>query len=211
MSDKEIVEYASPTLAGLKTGCLFGQNFAGEEEMRRQIREYNRRFAGTVLCLIPLQYCGGRALLYLYRPERLRGDFQEPQVGRLLRQDGYQICSTAACLLRLADRISRERDTGGFPHEIGLFLGYPPEDVEGFILQGPRHCKCTGYWKVYGDVDGARRTFRKYRCCTDCYRKQLARGVPLERLTVRGKTARSRGDSDSGPAKKRSDVRRKTV
>lgn len=54
MSDQEIVEYASPTLAGLKTGCLFGQYFSGEEDMRRQVREYNRRFAGTDLCLIPL-------------------------------------------------------------------------------------------------------------------------------------------------------------
>ena len=37
----------------------------------------------------------------------------------------------------------------GFPHEIGLFLGYPVEDVLGFIENAGQNCKCCGCWKVY--------------------------------------------------------------
>ena len=44
-----------------------------------------------------------------------------------------------------------------FPHEIGLFLGYPPEDVQGFLEN--RLCKCVGCWKVYGDEQAAQNGF----------------------------------------------------
>ena len=38
-----------------------------------------------------------------------------------------------------------------FPHEIGIFLGYPLKDVLGFMGYGKyKFCK-TRYWKVYGD------------------------------------------------------------
>ena len=65
----------------------------------------------------------------------------------------------------------------------GLFLGYPPEDVEGFIYRRSE-AKYTGYWKVYGDVESAQRTFQRYRRCTDNYLKQASRGLEIERLTV---------------------------
>ena len=47
-------------------------------------------------------------------------------------------------------RISAIWTAGGdFPHEIGLLLGYPPEDVSGFIENGGKNFLCSGYWKVY--------------------------------------------------------------
>ena len=30
--------------------------------------------------------------------------------------------------------------SGEFPHEVGLFLGYPPEDVRGFIENHAKFC-----------------------------------------------------------------------
>ena len=84
------------------------------------------------------------------------------------------------CLRRLFERL---RTSEAFPHEIGLFLGYPPEDVEGFIAQ--RTCaKCVGCWKVYGDVERAQRLFARYAHCTDIYLRKFAQGRDIERLTV---------------------------
>ena len=79
--------------------------------------------------------------------------------------------------------IERLRGSEAFPHEIGLFLGYPPEDVEGFIYRRSE-AKFTGHWKVYGDVESAQRSFQRYRRCTDSYLKQAAKGLEIERLTV---------------------------
>lgn len=91
-----------------------------------------------------------------------------------------------ACVARLMQRISASAE---FPHEIGLFLGYPPEDVKGFIECGGRDCKACGYWKVYGDVWKAETLFRKYTKCTGVYLDCLRRGLPFERLAVRKHTA----------------------
>ena len=50
----------------------------------------------------------------------------------------------------------------GFPHEIGLVLGYPPVDVEGFIEKEGRDFLYSGYWKVYGNLEDTLKTFEAY-------------------------------------------------
>lgn len=62
-------------------------------------------------------------------------------------------------------------ESGEFPHEVGLFLSYPPEDVKGFIDHRANDFKCAGLWKVYGDEEKVRSLFEKYRKCTEIYCK----------------------------------------
>jgi hypothetical protein len=50
-----------------------------------------------------------------------------------------------------------------FPHEIGIFLGYPIKDVEGFIKNKGEDYIFCGYWKVYHNPEEASNTFRRYR------------------------------------------------
>ena len=49
-----------------------------------------------------------------------------------------------------------------FPHEMGLLLGYPVEDVEGFIKNKGNNYLYCGYWKVYGHVEEKRILFEKF-------------------------------------------------
>lgn len=56
-----------------------------------------------------------------------------------------------------------------FPHEIGILLGYPLDDVKAFILKNGQEALLTGYWKVYHNLETARKTFAKY----DQARKKL--------------------------------------
>ena len=81
----------------------------------------------------------------------------------------------------------RLRESDDFPHEIGLFLSYPPVDVQGFIAHSANRaegCKLVGTWRVYGDADAAKKTFEKYRRCTESYCRLWSDGVPLDRLAV---------------------------
>ena len=89
----------------------------------------------------------------------------------------------AVCLRKLIQRF----DEGGeFPHEVGLFLGYPPEDVRGFIEHKYCGCKCVGSWKVYGDAQKAQEAFSRFDKFTRIYCEQWAQGKSIERLTVAG-------------------------
>ena len=77
-------------------------------------------------------------------------------------------------------------ESGEFPHEVGLFLSYPPEDVKGFIDNHAANFKCAGVWKVYGDEQRARQTFEKYKKCTQIYCDLWRSGSGLEQLAVAG-------------------------
>lgn len=181
MLDKELVRFCAPTLAGLKTGSVFSFGYDDEEELRSQLRDVNRRLRPKGLRVLPLRMNGKRALLYLYRPGRLARDLAEDEAGGLLERCGYCSGDCAACLARLGKKL---RECGDFPHEIGLFLGYPAEDVRGFMENAPP--KFSGEWKVYGDVEAARRTFARHKKCTRLYCQQSERGKPLEKLAVAG-------------------------
>ena len=50
-----------------------------------------------------------------------------------------------------------------FPHELGVFLGYPIEDVEDYIINKGEKYKLCGFWKVYHDVESAEKTFELFR------------------------------------------------
>ena len=85
------------------------------------------------------------------------------------------------CIVQLVKKL---RSESSFPHEIGLFLGYPPEDVCGFIENKAEDCKCVGCWKVYGDADKAQLLFDKYKKCTQLCRSLFAKGCTLDKLAV---------------------------
>lgn len=180
MSDEVVIRHCAPTLASIKTGSLFTSRFASLEAMRESLRRLNRRIRSKGLRVIPLRYREGVGLIYLYRPQRLCADLLDDHAVRLLSQMGYSAAHPEGCLRRLAARLSEAAE---FPHEIGLFLSYPPEDVDGFMN---RHgeAKCVGTWKVYGDVQAARRTFERYRRCTSLSLRRWQQGWSIEQLAV---------------------------
>ena len=145
--------------------------------------QLNRRLKPKGLRALPLRTSAHKALIYVYRPRRLAQDLTDALAAELLRQQGYL---PGSCQQTLVQMIRRLRQSGEFPHEIGLFLGYPPEDVQGFITQGPGCCKCSGCWKVYCNEDQARKKFAQYKKCTQIYRRLWAAGSSVERLTVAG-------------------------
>ncbi len=183
MSDDYLIRNCAPTLAGIKTANLFTCPFDTREELFQAIRRMNRRLTPKGLRVLPLRVSRGKALIYLYRPVKLAQDLSDCVAVCLLRQQGYVPGNCQKTLVQLIRKLRCQED---FPHEIGLFLGYPPEDVRGFMTQGPACCKCSGCWKVYGDEDAARKKFAQYKKCTQIYCRLWAEGNNIERLTVAG-------------------------
>lgn len=183
MSEDMIVRNCSPTLAGMKTGNLFSCPFEDVDEMRDSVRHWNHLLVQKGLRMLPLKFEDRRALVYVYRVSRLSRDLKNAAASRLLKERGYRLETPEGCIVQLVRKLE---ECGEFPHEIGLFLGYPPEDVWGFIENGARGCKLNGCWKVYGNEENARVTFAKYKKCTDVYTAELAGGRSVDRLTVAG-------------------------
>ena len=154
MSEELVIRQAAPTLAGIKTGSLFPCPCEDKAALLAEIRAFNRRYQARGLCLLPLRFTKGKALLYLYR---------------------------GGCVAAL---VRRMRSSAEFPHEVGLFLSYPPEDVKGFIENRAANAKCTGVWKVYGDERQALQTFAKYKKCTQVYCERWQSGSGLDKLAV---------------------------
>lgn len=181
MYESLLVKHCAPTLAGMKTGSLFGCTFSSFCELTECMRQWNRLLTPKGLRAIPARYRNGKAMIYVYRPARLSEDLQNDTAQRLLRERGYCAGNSDCCVARLMRRLC---ESGEFPHEVGLFLSFPPEDVLGFIENHAWGFKCVGCWKVYGNADAAQRTFEKYRKCTNVYCDQFAKGRTIDRLTV---------------------------
>ena len=182
MPNEILVRCCAPTMACLKTGNMFTCAFDSRSQMTEDLRHLNRRLGRKGLRILPLRWREGKALLYLYRPKLLERDLSDPLAGKLLSECGYASEDPRACLARLISRLRAGED---FPHEIGLFLGYPPADVDGFMHR-KEEFKLCGLWKVYDDVEGAVRQFARCRHCTEVYLDCLSRGFTLDRLAVAG-------------------------
>lgn len=182
MSEEAIIFHCAPTLAGIKTANLFRASFSSAKEMRDEIRALNHKLVCKGVRVMPLLFRDNAALIYLYRPSLLRRDLTGKEAADILAEHGYFYATAPErCIAELVCKLNRSCE---FPHEIGLFLGYPPEDVRGFIENKASSCKIVGYWKVYGDECKAKNLFAKYKKCTDAFLKRHAKGSTLEMLTV---------------------------
>ena len=183
MSEDYLVRHCAPTLAGLKTGSLFACPVSYRKKLLNSVRQMNKQLVSKGVRILPLRFTDGKALIYVYRPGKLSTDLSDSKAAAILQQQGYCTGSCEKCIVQLVRKLRREEE---FPHEIGLFLGYPPEDVCGFMENKACNCKCVGCWKVYGDEEAAKKKFAQYKKCTSVYCNQWANGTDIERLTVAG-------------------------
>lgn len=176
-----LVEYCSPTLAGIKTASLFNCSYGthSRTELAFILALWNSRLNSKGISLKALRVSNGTALLYVYREKQLIEDFNKNGVEEFLSSCGYDISNIPLCIERLSNRIC---ESESFPHEIGLFLGYPLGDVMGFIENKGKNSLYTGFWKVYCNKNEAIKIFEKYKKCREIYQKLYNGGKPIMQL-----------------------------
>lgn len=179
--EKYLIQYCAPTLAMLKTANLFSCRGLKEQELLKCVRFWNERFARKGISICILHKSKNFSLVYVYRKDFLERDLRRSGVFRVLQYYGYTNTQIPYAIQRLSERLT---NTEKFPHEIGLFLGYPLIDVIGFIKNNGYNCKCTGCWKVYGNERGAARIFTRFDRCSSSYFQMWKEGRKLEQLVV---------------------------
>lgn len=175
--DRLLAACCSPTLAGVKPASLVSCDRAVCPDLPRRLAEYRVAFAPRGLCFQIVYACPSRFLLLVYHKALLENRLADADVQRLLCSFGYPAEQTLAARLWWLER--RMAQAEGFPHEIGLFLGYPVEDVEGFIRHVGRDCKLCGWWKVYGDAEAASRVFDRLSRVRRAVTQRVERGETL--------------------------------
>mgnify|MGYP005804497435 CR=1 FL=1 len=174
-----LVTHCAPTLAGLKMASLFNYEHGGREQLLEVLRFWKEQMGEYGLQLDILRETPKKALIYVYWEQELEALLQKGQVRRILRDCGYEPLQPRLVLGQLKERMA---GSGCFPHEIGLFLGYPLADVIGFIENQGKNCCMCGYWKVYCDEYQARKTFEQYTSCRLLYQRMFQEGVPVVQL-----------------------------
>ena len=173
--DSDLAFHSAPTLLGVKCANLISFDMC-EGTIAEYLHEFADKLSENGLAAIQLCECCKRTLVYIYNVKMLTAWLSMPKVRQFLSEYGYTCdMSLEQKLRRLSCRIS----CGSFPHEIGAFLGYPVEDIRGFISNSGKNCLLCGYWKVYDNAEKAQQTFKTYDRCRDILFDRLNQGLNL--------------------------------
>lgn len=122
-----------------------------------------------------------KAVILLFRRKQLESYLYREDVKEILISEGYMELHIGYVLYMFRTRYQDYIcGNGEFPHEIGLILGYPAEDVRGFIDNNGRNFLYTGYWKVYKDVDNKVKLFEKFKTAEELIICLLSSGMDME-------------------------------
>lgn len=151
----QLVFQCAPVIAGIKVSNLLTINKKNKEQLNQHIFE-------TGISLLCLHENNDKLFYLMYRQDVLEKHLTNIEVINFLSKYGYNdnfndmLCRLKGNFVKfyLRDNI--------FPHEIGMFLGYPIEDVKAFIENKGKGCIFTGYWKVYNNPEQAQRIFELY-------------------------------------------------
>lgn len=181
MLEKYLIEHCSPTLASIKTANLFSISNVKFSDLKRHIHDWNIKLNDKGIVLISLKQAEDRALVYVCRKKQLQEYLNEPNVASFMKKYGYESIDADYAIAELKKRLAKRKD---FPHEIGIFLGYPLGDVIGFIENAGKNSKCAGCWKVYCNECQAIKRFAQFEKCRNIYRQLWQNGKNVLQLTV---------------------------
>lgn len=97
-------------------------------------------------------------IVLAYRKCALENILNETKARELLESLNYPLDSIYAMVSHLRKRY----DYCHCPPELGIFLGFPIEDVTDYMCGTSKKCLLCGYWQVYNNVDEAKKIFKKY-------------------------------------------------
>lgn len=153
-----IARSAGPTIAKEKASSLitFSNN-------NRNLQSIWEQFKSTVEEKLDINYFELKkdktsTIVLFYNEKKLDSILKEEKNIQFLKRFGYvNDMKLVDALILLSKRFENL-----CPHEIGIFLGYPVDDVAFFIDCPNEKCKMVGYWKVYHDIEEAKSIFKKY-------------------------------------------------
>ena len=165
--------------AVLKGKRSSGMLFLNDKELAR----ISMKLHNTNISLIILCTCKKRHLVMVYRAKELEEHLRSKEVSDYLREFGYRRDDFISNLIRLHQRMNGfYNKMKEFPHEVGVFLGYPICDIKGFLENKGERYLHSGYWKIYGNLEETRKKFLSYDEAREIAIDEFLSGRELESI-----------------------------
>lgn len=163
----------APLITGLKVSNLLIVDNDKADEVRKM-------YGQTKISLYLICSTEDRSIFLLYDEAGLSAYLQDERVTKILFWKGYSQLNLEYVLNEFSKRyvgyLSGKKE---FPHEMGVLLGYPPEDVYGFILNKGENYICSGYWKVYSNPDESKKLFERFNQAKELILQMVWNGMNM--------------------------------
>lgn len=165
---------AAPTIAREKASSLVAFN----NNNKRNLYKFWEKYKKEIEVEFPFKFYELKnnnkgAVVLVYNEEKLNRILLEEKNLNFLKRFGYKKnMNIKECLNLLSSRYEN-----ACPHEIGIFLGYPIDDVIEFIDCPNKQCLMFGYWKVYHNPEKAKDIFKKYDMAKDKMINLITQGM----------------------------------
>ena len=174
MLETQIIMQCAPMLSGLKTSNLLIVQQENAEDVFKIFKK------SAIQCVL-LALNKKKATFLVYNPILLNKHLHSNEVLQLLRSMGHKDCSLKALINEISELYGEyQKSNCKFPHEIGLLLGYPADDVQAYIIHQGQNALLTGYWQVYFNPDEKKQIFQSYDFAREKLLSLLSKGIKLD-------------------------------
>lgn len=171
--ETQLALQCAPLITGLKVSNLLIIPKGNEEVVKRIL---NR----TGISFYRLIQTRTKTTFLLFRRNELEEFLSDENVKNVFIRAGYKSLQIGKILrtfsLRYEAYIQGDKS---FPHEMGLLLGYPVEDVVGFVENNGKNFLYSGYWKVYENQKDKVKLFDKFKVAEETLIHLLSNGLSM--------------------------------
>lgn len=167
--------HIAPTISGIKAGSIITLRNAEKNDLSLWL-QYSTSFLYyyNIKC-IEIKREEKEGIFLFYNEALLNAILSDEAVTKFLCNFAY----TEKMKLHDKLRHLKNRFLSDCPHELGIFLGIPLEDVENFIEDPNKECLIVGYWKVYSNLSKAKQIFKAFEETKDVVMKSVIEGSVL--------------------------------
>lgn len=171
--ETQLALQCAPVITGVKISNLLIVN-------KENVHKVKQILENTSISYYVLLDQDEKTTILLYKKEQLHIYLSLKENKSFLKDMGYDETSLNNKLQLFAARYKNyieERES--FPHELGLFLGYPIEDVEGFIRNEGQNFLYKGYWKVYENLSEKKNLFHSFENSKEILIQLVSAGISV--------------------------------
>ena len=172
----QLILQCAPFISGLKKSNLLLVN-------KEKLYKLKKLLDGSLISYSILYENSNKIALLLYNEPEMNKYLNNESIKAFLMDMGYKDISFKNILKIFKLRYEKYmQDNEEFPHEMGILLGYPIEDVKGFVKNKGKNSLYTGYWKVYDKVEEKEKLFEKFKQVEETMIKLIYYGITMEEI-----------------------------